>query len=169
MRYLKNVLARLTFFSGERVVLLGIVSIAAYFGFFSFEYRIGALNDPQPGFFPLVISLLVLAIAAGLFFFSKKRESKAVVECSQQKEATKTGSIKQILLLIAVVLAYTLILEPLGFLIPSFFLFLALLKIMKLHGWVFPVVLSLVVVVAAWLLFKVWLGVQLPEGGSWHA
>lgn len=156
--------SRVTSSAGERLVLGGIIVLAGYFGVTSFCYQIGSFNNPQSGFFPLVISLLVLVLAVFLNFFPTRPVTKQGSRCGEPEAESSPHGIHQILSVLAAIGVFTVVLEHLGFTIAAFALLLFLLKVMKIPGWVFPVLFSLIVVTVAWVVFQKWLGVRLPGG-----
>ena len=66
--------------------------------------------------------------------------------------------------MIAVSLAYALLLNKLGYCVCTFLFLLVILKLAKLEGWKLPLIIAAVCAVAFYLLFKVALGVMLPAG-----
>jgi hypothetical protein len=64
---------------------------------------------------------------------------------------------------VGALLAYLLLLEPLGFVAVTF-LFLLLLFRLERRGWGFSAVCAAIGTLASYALFQVWLRTQLPTG-----
>jgi hypothetical protein len=65
---------------------------------------------------------------------------------------------------VSALLAYIFLMEPLGFLISSFFLMFLLFKITAPGRFISPLVSSAAVVLLSYMIFFVWLKVSLPKG-----
>jgi putative tricarboxylic transport membrane protein len=70
----------------------------------------------------------------------------------------------RVVLALAASVAYTVALEPLGFLLTTFLFLLFLLGAIESRRSVPSIAISAATAVASHLVFKVWLGVQLPAG-----
>ncbi|MCX5914974.1 MAG: tripartite tricarboxylate transporter TctB family protein, partial [Deltaproteobacteria bacterium] len=60
--------------------------------------------------------------------------------------------------------AYMLVLSPLGFLISTFFLLILLFRVQASYSLKTVIFLSAASTLASMVVFDVWLGVQLPRG-----
>ena len=69
----------------------------------------------------------------------------------------------KLLVVLGALLAYLLLLEPLGFVAVTF-LFLLLLFRLERRGWGFSAVSAAIGTLASYTLFQVWLKTQLPTG-----
>ena len=65
---------------------------------------------------------------------------------------------------VAAILGYSFILTDLGFVSSTFLLMLFMFRIIFSLGWRMSSLTALITSLCAYLLFKVWLGVQLPAG-----
>ncbi len=59
---------------------------------------------------------------------------------------------------------YPLLLDPLGFVVATFLLIFALLKIMGTRKWIVPIFMSFLTVIASYFIFEVWLRINFPKG-----
>ena len=118
---------------------------------------LGTLHRPGPGFlffwagiFLAIMSLIVLAKA-----WTTKEPGQSIFG---GKNILKVGCV------MVSVFLYGLFMEKVGFIPMTLLLFLFLLGVMEKKGWVFSILVSLVVTAAAYTLFEVLLKSQLPKG-----
>ena len=136
------------------VVLLAFGLIALEEGM---KLRFGSVARPGAGFFPVVLaaafSLVCLALAVTAFR-SRGGEVAAAPPLGWGKVSTTMIGL----------LAYAVLLEPAGFVLATFALLLFFFKGLEGQRW--PVALggSLLTALVTYLVFKVWLKVQLPAG-----
>jgi putative tricarboxylic transport membrane protein len=119
---------------------------------------IGDPGHPGPGFFPFWLALALCLAALALLL---KPSPAAPRPVNAPAERLKHGRV--VLALVASV-AYTVGLEPLGFLLTTFLFLLFLLGAIESRRSVPSIAISAATAVASHLVFKVWLGVQLPAG-----
>jgi hypothetical protein len=67
---------------------------------------------------------------------------------------------------LASLLVYALVLERLGFLVATIGLLLFFFRVLQRQSWLVAVTGSVATSLAAYLVFRIWLGVNLP-GGLW--
>ena len=119
------------------------------------KLRFGSIARPGPGFFPVVLaaafSLVCLALLVGAV---RGRDEDAPV-------AARLGWAK-IVATMAALFVYALVLEVVGFVAATFALLLFFFKALERQRWVTAVAGSLVTALVTYLVFKVWLNVQLP-------
>jgi hypothetical protein len=125
----------------------------------AFRLKLGAINNPGPGFFPFSAGLVLLILSlAALFQSIGKRGRK---ETAGREEPYRWWNIAIIL---AAIIAYTLSLERIGFLINTFLFITILLKIIEPQNWKTSVLGGLITAVAANLVFNVIFRAQIPSG-----
>ncbi len=88
---------------------------------------------------------------------SNKTVMKAGLKWNWRKSLTP-------LLTLMTLLAYILLLEPLGFVLTTFVCLLLLFKLSEPRKWLMPMVLSGVTAVLSYLIFSVWLQSSFPKG-----
>jgi putative tricarboxylic transport membrane protein len=141
--------------SGTFLLLLSIViSLESY------HAGLGTLRRPGPGFlfFGAGILLGLLSFIVLLRAFSTQKTGE------HEKSMFGQVNIAKISLVMGSLLAYALVMEPLGFIPATFLMFMFLLGAMEKKGWLFTVLASLVVTFVAYVIFDVWLKSQLPRG-----
>jgi hypothetical protein len=105
---------------------------------------------------------MILSLLAVVFFLSSlKRDKKLHEGVKILWEGLEVGKVIYVFILLV---AYTLILKHLGFLITTFGLLCLLLKVKAAYPLLKVILISLLITSGAYLLFQVWLKVQLPRG-----
>jgi putative tricarboxylic transport membrane protein len=116
--------------------------------------KLGTLGRPGPGFFPfwggVVLTVLSLLLLVGAL---RKRDRSGWPAIGSPK----------LLVVMAALLGYVVLLEPLGFVIVTF-LFLLLLVRLGGRRWASSGVAALLGTLGAYALFQLWLKTQLPSG-----
>jgi len=142
---------------GAAVVLLA-------FGLFALTQarglRLGSLVSPGPGFFPLGLAAALSLVSVGLVVMALRPPAGVAPRSSAPDVA---GRLKVIGTL-AGLLVYALVLESLGFLLSTFALLLFFLMALQRQRWLVATGSALAASLVTHLVFKVWLGVNLPVG-----
>jgi putative tricarboxylic transport membrane protein len=126
----------------------------------SLRLGIGTFQTPGPGFllFWAGIVLGILAIILRLLEYSKKKDRGRTMDLWKGLKWHKVISV-QISLFI-----YIILLPPIGYLIMTFGLLVFLFSIIERSRLWVQVVFALITVIATYIIFYVWLDVQLPRG-----
>jgi len=121
----------------------------------SIRLSLGSVRAPGPGFFPFCLGLILVALAALIFFKALRKEPHGIgTGLRSWRVAIALGAI----------FAYAFVLESLGYLLSTFLLMGLLLKLMVKKVWWFTLGIACFVSLASYFLFKVWLKVALPSG-----
>jgi putative tricarboxylic transport membrane protein len=121
---------------------------------------LGTLHQPGPGFLffwvnaILAIMSLIVLIRA---WTGKKKEGP-------QQAIFGTQNVKKVVLVMLSLFIYVLLMEPVGFIPVTLLLFIFLLGIIEKKKWYVTAFASVVVTIAAYLIFETWLQSQLPRG-----
>ena len=127
----------------------------------SIRLGFGTIRSPGSGFAPFIIGTLLGLLGIALII-------SLHLEGSAQKEETAhtptvKGSRKGFLAL-AFLFAYAFLLETLGFIVGTCFLLICLFKMMQPGKWFQAIAISAVTVALSYLMFHVWLRLNLPTG-----
>jgi len=126
----------------------------------SYRLGLGTLHRPGPGFLffwtSIALGLMSIVILIRAWRSKKAGEAEASIFGRQ-------NILKIILVLISVFL-YAIFMETVGFILITLLLFIFLLGIIEKKRWFFTLFVSVVVTVAAYLIFEIWLKSQLPKG-----
>ena len=126
----------------------------------SYRLGLGTLRRPGPGFlfFWVGIFLAIMSFVISLRAWAGRKSGGVPESIFGGK------SVSKIVLVLASIFLYAFFLEGLGFLPVTLLLFLFLLGAMERKGFVFTILTSIAVTVAAYLIFEILLQSQLPRG-----
>ena len=127
----------------------------------SYRLGLGNFRGPGPGFLPFVASLVlgVLSLLLMVQAIHRKGEEKEVQEAWSQR-----GNWEKIVYTLAALLLYLFLLEKLGFLFCTFLLVVFLLRVVETQRWPVVIVTAFLATLFCYILFQVWLKIQLPSG-----
>jgi putative tricarboxylic transport membrane protein len=127
-------------------------------GIEALSYPIGiSVKRVGPGFFPL-LTLLLLGILSIIILI------RSVKDWHKNLRAQWPKRYRQIVLNLALIIAYAILLPILGFLITTFLFSLVLFKFGYPDKWLFPILGALVTSILAMLVFEILLNTQFPPG-----
>ncbi|HMH49529.1 MAG TPA: tripartite tricarboxylate transporter TctB family protein [Candidatus Acidoferrum sp.] len=121
--------------------------------------RFGTVAAPGPGFFPLCLALALCVVGIGLVVGAWRAAPASGAPAPSLRPrrfaiAATLGSL----------LVYALVLEWLGFLLATFALLVFFFRVLQHQRWLVAVAGSLATSLVSYLVFKTWLGVNLPGG-----
>ncbi len=119
----------------------------------------GTAHNPGPGFFPWWGSLALGALAL-VCLTQALRARPAAAPAAVRGRLPKVGG------LLAVLVAYVLALEPLGYPASTFLLVLFTLRVGEPHRWAVALGVAALASLGSYVVFAVWLQVPLPPGPS---
>ncbi len=112
-------------------------------------------NTPGPGFLPLWLGATMMLLSALLFMTTRAKDKPLLTDKAGFRKAVRIS---------AALLVYALAVPYIGMFI-SMALFLAFLTAyVERRGWKQAVAVSGTITVSCFLLFQLWLGIQLPRG-----
>jgi putative tricarboxylic transport membrane protein len=117
--------------------------------------RLGTPSEPQPGFFPFLAGavLVVLSVILLIRAFSGRGEG-----------AEPFGELWRPAILAIGLLLYSLLLDPMGYILATIILSMIVLRVLDTKAWLTLVAISLVLSVGTYFLFDRLLDVPLPLG-----
>ncbi|MDA8226537.1 MAG: tripartite tricarboxylate transporter TctB family protein [Desulfitobacterium hafniense] len=140
----------------ERVISLSILVFAMVYLAGSISLSVGTLDKPGPGFVPAGVAIGLLVVA-GINVYKAFRAS---AEPTEQDSWLKVAPIG-----IAIILfVYPIMLRPLNFIIATFVVLFALLRLLKFKSLVVSLLTALFTTFFSFYLFSNVLGVVLPSG-----
>ena len=134
-------------------VALGFGAAALYQ---SSKLPFGTVHSPGEGFFPWWTSAAIVLLALVLLFQAFTSRSSIAQQGA--------GRIAKVVLLLVVLIAYTFLLDLLGYLLCTFFLVLFMLRAIDPQRWTVALGMAAVTAVGSYIVFAVWLSVPLPRG-----
>jgi putative tricarboxylic transport membrane protein len=118
--------------------------------------HIGNFTVPGPGFFPLLLGIVVVLLSVCLIVFAE--------ETGGDKSSFSWGNLKRVASVFGVLLFYGAVLELVGFLIASFVLLLYLSLVIGKQRIAGALLRAVIMTGLSYLLFDVVLKTQLPKG-----
>ena len=122
----------------------------------SAQLPFGTVHSPGQGFFPWWTSAAVVFLALVLLFQAVASRSSAAQE--------GPGRIAKVAVLLVVLIAYTFLLDLLGYLLCTFLLVLFMLRGIDPQRWTVALGMAAVTAIGSYVVFAVWLSVPLPRG-----
>ncbi len=126
----------------------------------------GGARNPDIGFLPILMGLLVLALSLIMIAaeFFRPADSKKEIDLFDEEEKGENAGLKKPLILGAALLIYPPAFVHLGF-IPATILLLGLsLRLMEYRGWLGSLVIGVLITFSAYFVFGHWLHVNFPKG-----
>ena len=126
----------------------------------SLKYGFGSLSEPGVGFITFFAGA-ILALLSLLLFLSSFREKEKQAEL----RALWAGlDVKKVLYVLMLLVVYPVLLRPVGFALCTFILLFLLFRVKGSYGIWTTLLASFFVTAVSYLVFQVWLQVQLPRG-----
>jgi len=135
------------------VVAIGIVLL-------SLNYGVGTFHEPGPGFITFFAGAILIVLSLALFF-SNFRDQAERSSLRSLWAGLETGKVFYVILLLV---AYTFLLKPVGFLISTFLLLVLMFRVKGSYRLKTVFLMSLLVTAGSYLVFEIWLKAQLPKG-----
>ena len=134
-----------------------LLVFAVLFCIKSYQLGLGHLRDPGTGFIPFLSGVLLGCLSLSIFIKSMViREKHSAFGGGWMKGAWVIGSL----------ILYALVLEKLGFLVTTFIFLILILSLLSFQPrkLLSAFLVSLFTVLISYLVFSLWLKVQLPKG-----
>jgi len=126
----------------------------------SLKYGFGSLSEPGVGFITFFAGAILALLALLLFFYSLREKEKP----AGLRELWAGLDVKKVLYVLGLLVAYTVSLRPGGFLLCTFILLILLLRVKGTYRIWTTLLVAFFVTAVSYLVFQVWLQVQLPRG-----
>jgi hypothetical protein len=145
---------RQDFGSGIFWLVFGMIIVV-----FSSFLPIGRFNRPGPGLFPLLLGILLIFLSTLfiLYSLSKKEKKDSTPRLNRQ-------STFRLIKTVGSMLIYSFTLNFMGFITNTFFLLLFQFRAIFKLNWRLSCLIAVVTSTGAYIIFKIWLEVQLPTG-----
>ncbi len=146
--------------TGEGIVWIGIGFIICVL---ALQFDLGTFHQPGPGFVALLTGLFIAAIGVAMIVaraMSKGRPDKG----HGTYEPFRVNAWPRLVYTTALLLAYIILIEPLGFVLTTFLLMFGLFFDYEKRNYAWSFLFAVVTSLASYLVFEVWLRCQLPSG-----
>jgi putative tricarboxylic transport membrane protein len=144
----------------EKVTSLLLILFAVFIGFESRKYPLGTIDNPGPGFLPLLLGVAMAVMAIALTVRVWKNGTAKV----HRPFWPEKGGFSKVSLTFVAILLFTALLEITGYMMNIFFLFLILLRPIGRQKWTLSISISMGATLVSFLLFDKWLMIPLPRG-----
>lgn len=142
--------------STELIFNFLLLVLALLILFDSVKNGLGSLSQPGTGMYPLFVAISILVF--GSFVLVK------TIRSGGGQPLFSEGTFITFILMFITFALWVVIMPLLGYVIVTFLATYAFCKVMKLEGWVKPLVLSISTAVFIYVLFDCWLYIDLPRG-----
>ena len=116
----------------------------------------GTVHNPGQGFFPWWTSVVIILLAMILLIQALKSRSSIARE--------KSVRVARVAGLLAALVAYTFLLDPLGYPLCTFLLVVFMLRATDPQPWTVALSMAAITAVGSYVVFAIWLSVPLPRG-----
>ena len=147
------------FFSGFTLLIFGVTIFIG-----SMSYPFGEIDNPGAGFVPRIASLILIIISLFIMIIAYKKHMGRKGGAPYKKFFSTRGAPKRIILALASLLAYRLLFPTLGFMPTTFLFFLFVTRSLGDFKWRISFIFSFSSTIMAYLLFQVFLKIQVPPG-----
>ena len=141
---------------------LGAAAVLLAFGLFALTQarglRFGSAVAPGPGFLPLSLAAALCLTSLALFASAWRGGPEGAVA------SVAGGGRFAVIGTLAALFVYALVLEWLGFLLATFGLLVFFFKALQRQRWLVALGGAVTTALVSYLVFKIWLGVNLPGG-----
>jgi putative tricarboxylic transport membrane protein len=135
------------------------VGVGLFVMVLSYQLGLGGLHNPGPGLMPFLLGFLLIFVSICLLLtFLFKRAVRAVALKEDQGQVNYV----RLCLVLASLFAYSLLLEPIGFLITTLLTLVILFWSMS-NRWVTVLLASILTAFISYFLFS-YLGIRFPQG-----
>lgn len=132
-----------------------LMGLGLYVIIVSIRIGFGTLKEPDAGFFPFVGGMVILITDILVLAERPKARGSTLI----------SGSGFRMLLLFTILCVFWIMAMPyLGYVIVTFVAAFGLFKVLKLEGWLRPLLFSVLLTVFIYLLFDYWFYLDLPRG-----
>jgi hypothetical protein len=143
----------------EKIALLLWFLLCAFVSFESWRMGVGSFRVPGPGFLTFGVSVIVALLVVAVFL--KERREKSTGNAAPLFKGKK---VRNIIFGFGFLFAYPLLLNQLGFFLCNLLFAGSCLKVIAGKKWREVMAVSIGVAVSSYLLFDLWLALQLPKG-----
>ena len=144
----------------DRISALFWLAVSIFACFKSLQVEVGTIRSPGPGFVPFWAGVVFGLLSLFLLVRSVLRADGQDNRVSSLRGTNWT----RIFLFLVILCLYALLLQRVGYLLSTFGLMLSLLSLSERMSWWRRMLGSIVISTATYVIFDIWLGVQLPAG-----
>lgn len=137
--------------------VLLVIGVAIFIG--SMSYHWGSMQEPGPGFLPRLASAILILLSLLIIIGSLMKRGKV----SAHNFFPTRDAPKRVAIAVGAFFAFRLSFPILGLVPTNFVFFLLITRFLGHHSWRTSFLFSLLTTTSAYLLFQVWLNIQMPK------
>jgi len=154
---------------GATVFAGAILAVGAAYEYMGAGMPRGTLAYPGPGFFPTMIGVFLIATALGCLLqdlFSREEPAEPVASAvpGAEPHAAEERQVMKTVQLVALLVAYGLVVKPLGFPLAICGFVAVAIRIFGYRKWLPTAALAIAIAAVSYVSFVLWLKVPLPLG-----
>ena len=134
------------------------MALGAFVVWSGWDLELGTLTDPGSGFLLFWVGLIMMGLAAGILVTALRSAAEVA-----PPSLARVGWHRVVLVLVALTI-YGWALPQLGFILTTTLVLIFLFKGVEPQRWSIAIGGAVASALIAYLIFKVWLGAQLPAG-----
>ncbi|MDQ8728388.1 tripartite tricarboxylate transporter TctB family protein [Bradyrhizobium sp. LHD-71] len=134
------------------------LALSAFVVWSGYTLGLGSINDPGSGYVMFYAGLLMILFSLIILYSAIKDGGPTFLSLWRNVLWTKP------LIVIALLIAFTLLFETLGFLVSTIILLIALLRVIDPVAWSRAIPIAILVPLVAWYVLQKLLLIQLPSG-----
>jgi len=123
----------------------------------AYQFGLGSLTQPGPGFIPFGGGLFMILSSVVVYLQARTQGAES------ERSFVRIGN-RKIVLFTILLIPFILSFRTLGFILSNFLLLAFLFELMERKSWFASALVSVVSTGIGYLVFAVWLKVQLPKG-----
>lgn len=145
---------------------IGVLLFCLFYIYSALRIPFGTLAEPGPGFFPLILAFLGLAVSLALLVSTLWRRPRTQESGSGEKvvPATGFGGGRDLIVFVAAIVVFGLCFETVGVVLGLIILTVALCRICGLEGWRKPLVVGVVTSLSVYAVFALIFKIPMPNG-----
>lgn len=141
--------------NADRYVALCCTILGLAISASSYQIGLGNIKAPDAGLFPFLIGLVIILLGLMLFREGKKPREDIPIFGERWKKLS---------FVVGILLCYALALDWLGFTLTTLLFMILILKAIEPQKWSVAIFTAVLSTGLGYLLFSVWLKVELPRG-----
>ena len=141
------------------------IGLGFFASIYAYKLGLGQLSAPGAGFMPFWLGIIIACLAFYKLITDVRihAENAGTDEKNVSTVKPRYSGIGKLVFVTIILFAYALLLEPLGYIVTTFFAMVLLLRFAGYTRWIFIVIYAAIIVGVSYFLFH-YLGVMFPAG-----
>lgn len=139
-------------------IFWAVMGIGISYG--GYKLDLGTLHEPGGGFLFFWVGLIMIGLSLGILI----RAARGKASKGELKAVWAGIPWKKLISVLAALFIYAYLFTPLGFILSTIGLLVFLFKAVEPQKWSWAFLGAIISTLAAYSVFRVWLGCQLPQG-----